>query len=319
MASQTTDRYTINLVGDVMLGRLIDQLFPTHVDEPKEAKHVASFVAANPPLQDYGPSSPWGNTLSLFHESDLNLINLETSVTASNKPWPDKVFNYRMHPANITALAPPRIDYASLANNHTLDFSEAGLRDTVQTLKKAGIASAGAGLNKEEATSPCILHLPNKQRQEGLQHRKQHKVQVWAASDHPADWAKVPGESSLRISVKDFAACRGSWLTLLGPGFHFIDYSKATKTRLKDLIEQTAAPDVCLKVISIHWGPNYAWQPAEEIRSLAHFLVDECGIDIIHGTSSHHVQGVETRKGKLIIYGCGDFVVSATCRTSGGE
>ena len=41
---------------------------------------------------------------------------------------------------------------------------------------------------------------------------------------------------------------------------------------------------------------------------LAHFLIDECGIDIIHGHSSHHVQGVENYNGKLIIYGCGDFV-----------
>lgn len=28
----------------------------------------------------------------------------------------------------------------------------------------------------------------------------------------------------------------------------------------------------------------------------------------MHGHSSHHVQGVEIYKGKLVIYGCGDFV-----------
>ena len=32
------------------------------------------------------------------------------------------------------------------------------------------------------------------------------------------------------------------------------------------------------------------------------------GVDIIHGHSSHHVQGVEVYKNKPIIYGCGDFV-----------
>ena len=41
---------------------------------------------------------------------------------------------------------------------------------------------------------------------------------------------------------------------------------------------------------------------------MAHFLVDECGVDIVHGHSSHHVQGVEVYRGKVIIYGCGDFV-----------
>jgi poly-gamma-glutamate capsule biosynthesis protein CapA/YwtB (metallophosphatase superfamily) len=61
-------------------------------------------------------------------------------------------------------------------------------------------------------------------------------------------------------------------------------------------------------VFSVHWGPNYSWQPSREIRDLAHFLIDSCDIDIIHGHSSHHVQGVEKYKSKLIIYGCGDFV-----------
>lgn len=41
---------------------------------------------------------------------------------------------------------------------------------------------------------------------------------------------------------------------------------------------------------------------------MAHFLIDECEVDIVHGHSSHHVQGVEVYRGGVIIYGCGDFV-----------
>ena len=63
-----------------------------------------------------------------------------------------------------------------------------------------------------------------------------------------------------------------------------------------------------LKIVSIHWGPNYSWSPSADIKSLAHFFIDECGVDLIHGHSSHHIQGVEIYKKKLIIYGCGDFV-----------
>jgi len=65
---------------------------------------------------------------------------------------------------------------------------------------------------------------------------------------------------------------------------------------------------VGLKVVSMHWGPNYRWHPAREIVELAHWLIDECGVDVIHGHSSHHIQGVEVYKGKLVVYGCGDFV-----------
>lgn len=267
-------RFHLNFVGDVMLGRLIDQLLPTHVHCPEEAEHIANFVAANPSLKNYGFASPWGNTLPLFHSSHLNLINLETSVTTHPKPWPDKVFNYRMHPANIACLKEARVDYASLANNHTLDFSEQGLIDTVRTLRGAGVPFAGAGESREEACQPAVLEL-----QDG---GEKYRVHVYSASDHPHEWATVPN-------------------------FHLIDYLPATRHRLKQMMTSSAVkPD--LTIFSVHWGPNYSWDPAGEIRSLARFLIDECSVDLIHGHSSHHIQGVEVYKGKLIIYGCGDFV-----------
>lgn len=273
----TTRTYTLNCMGDTMLGRLIDQMFPEHVDEPSEARIAKSFVDSHPALLNYNEESPWDDTLPLLHSADLNVLNLETSATTHATKWPDKVFNYRMHPANIKALKAAQIDYAGLANNHTLDFSEPGLVETVRTVKNAGIAFAGAGETAEEAARPAILHLPKHGSVDD------YEIRIWAASDHPTDWAQVPS-------------------------FHFIDYSQKTRERLKSLLTQPTTNKPALKVFSVHWGPNYTWRPARELRDLAHFLIDECGVDIIHGHSSHHVQGVELYNGKLIIYGCGDFV-----------
>jgi len=270
----------MNFMGDTMLGRLIDQLLPTHVDEPEEARIVSSIRASAGPtshLADYNNSTIWGNTLPVLQSADLNILNLETSVTTHAVKWPNKVFNYRMHPANISALGVAGIQYAGLANNHTLDFCEEGLLETVKTVKAAGITFAGGGEDQHGATRPAILYLPSEE------NGKQHEIHVWAASDHPSDWAKVRT-------------------------FHFIDYTPQTRARLKNLLTAPTSEGASLKVFSVHWGPNYSWQPADEIRDLAHFLVDECGIDVVHGHSSHHVQGVEVYKGKLIIYGCGDFV-----------
>ena len=270
-----------------MLGRLIDQLFPVHVHEPSEARIVSSFSGSHAHLREYSSTSPWGNTLPLFEGVDINIINLETSVTTSSRKWPDKVFNYRMHPENLRALRPAKVTYAGLANNHTLDFSEEGLRDTVNALKEAKIAFAGAGHTQNEAEAPAMLEFPKLPDREGRDtDSKPHAVKIWAASDHPSDWFGVPG-------------------------FSLIDYSKQTRQRLKELISKPSEEDrmpMPLKVFSVHWGPNYSWQPSSAIRSFAHFLIDECDIDIVHGHSSHHVQGVEVYKGKLIIYGCGDFV-----------
>ena len=45
-----------------------------------------------------------------------------------------------------------------------------------------------------------------------------------------------------------------------------------------------------------------------EQRRFAHKLIDDAGVDIIHGHSSHHIKGIEVYKKRLIIYGCGDFL-----------
>ncbi|KAF2655523.1 polyglutamate biosynthesis protein [Lophiostoma macrostomum CBS 122681] len=267
-------RFHINLVGDVMLGRLIDQLLPTHIHSPEEAVMVKKFLAENPELQAYDFTSPWNNTLHLFHSSHLNLINLETAVTTHPYAWPDKVFNYRMHPTNIQCLKEARVSYVSLANNHTLDFAGPGLLETVRTVKSAGIAFAGAGESRDEACRPAVMELKHE--------AESYTVHVYSASDHPRDWSSVPN-------------------------FHLIGYLPSNRKRLKSLLTTTySEPD--LKIFSVHWGPNYSWTPSDDIRSLAHFLIDECGVDVIHGSSSHHIQGAEIYNGKLIIYGCGDFV-----------
>jgi poly-gamma-glutamate synthesis protein (capsule biosynthesis protein) len=61
-------------------------------------------------------------------------------------------------------------------------------------------------------------------------------------------------------------------------------------------------------VVSIHWGGNWGYQIPPEQIDFSHKLIDEAGVDLIHGHSSHHVKGMEVYKGKLILYGCGDFL-----------
>ena len=59
---------------------------------------------------------------------------------------------------------------------------------------------------------------------------------------------------------------------------------------------------------SIHWGDNWGYDIPREQTTFAHKLIDEAGVDVIHGHSSHHPKGIEVYKDKPIIYGCGDFI-----------
>jgi poly-gamma-glutamate synthesis protein (capsule biosynthesis protein) len=61
-------------------------------------------------------------------------------------------------------------------------------------------------------------------------------------------------------------------------------------------------------VASIHWGSNWGYDIPREQTRFAHRLIDDSGVDIIHGHSSHHVKAIEVYKNKLILYGCGDFL-----------
>ncbi len=163
--------------------------------------------------------------------------------------FPSRVFNYRMHPENVRILREANIDYCSLANNHTLDYSLQGLRDTLIALDAARIAHAGAGMSADEAMKPAILE------------RKGHRIGFFRCvaifqvsldslpqpthsfSDHPKEWAA--GQNRPGISYLNTDHPSDAQLSAV-----------ATAVRRA---KSEAGCDLC--VVSIHWGPNYRWQP----------------------------------------------------------
>jgi poly-gamma-glutamate synthesis protein (capsule biosynthesis protein) len=86
--------------------------------------------------------------------------------------------------------------------------------------------------------------------------------------------------------------------------------SRPTRDTLSEVALEIArwkrAGDVVLA--SIHWGGNWGYGVAEEEIEFAHGLVDEAGVDVVHGHSSHHVKGIEIYNRRLVLYGCGDLV-----------
>ena len=61
-------------------------------------------------------------------------------------------------------------------------------------------------------------------------------------------------------------------------------------------------------VASIHWGGNWGYAVARDQIAFAHGLIDDGGVDIVHGHSSHHAKAIEVYRDKPILYGCGDFL-----------
>jgi poly-gamma-glutamate capsule biosynthesis protein CapA/YwtB (metallophosphatase superfamily) len=270
-----------------MLGRLVDQFFPTHITTARKDEQHATYWKSRHPdraamIAQLGYKFVWGDTLRFFLNSDVNIVNLETSITTNTEKDP-KEFNYQMHPDNVRALQEARIHYCSLANNHTLDFKEKGMFDTMKHLDDAGIAWAGVGKNAGEAYRPAFLRI------------KGVNIALYSFSDHYQRWAAGPTK----------------------PGINYLDPDEMTDADINKLKDDIAArrrefqrkdDHLDMVVLSYHWGSNYCWRPPKSFQTFAHRAIDECGVNLIHGHSSHHIQGVEVFKGVPIIYGCGDFV-----------
>ena len=286
---KTRDVITLFLCGDVMTGRGIDQVLP-HPSDPmlyesyvKDARgYVRIAEKANGPIsKPVSYSYIWGDALDELERvaPDVRIVNLETSVTTSDDYWRAKGINYRMHPKNVPCLTAAHIDLCVLANNHVLDWGYPGLIDTLETLQQAGLKTAGAGRDLTEAEAPAILEIGEKRRVIVFSFGSPTSgvLPSWAASEDR------PGVNLLH----DFSA----------------DSVRAIGEKVSEVNRQGD-----IVVLSIHWGGNWGYRiPAGEIE-FAHSLIDNAGIDLIHGHSSHHVKGIEVYKGKPILYGCGDFL-----------
>lgn len=280
---------TMFMCGDVMTGRGIDQVLP-HPSDPliyepfmRSARgYVEIAERANGPIpQPVSFDYIWGDALEELERMapDLRLINLETSVTRSDDYWKGKGINYRMHPENIPCLTAAKIDYCSLANNHILDWGYSGLKETIETLNKVKVKSAGAGQNLKEAETPAVMLVKGKGR-----------VIIFSY-----------GSTSSGISYS-WAASESK------PGVNLLkNFSDKTVRHIKEEVQEVKQIGDIV-VVSIHWGGNWGYKVSHEQIEFAHKLIDNAGVDIIHGHSSHHVKGIEVYEGKLIIYGCGDFI-----------
>jgi poly-gamma-glutamate capsule biosynthesis protein CapA/YwtB (metallophosphatase superfamily) len=279
---------TLFLCGDVMTGRGIDQILAHSVDpilyEPyvKDAgDYVELAEQENGHIeQPVSYSYIWGDAMDVWEKKNpaVKIINLETSITTHNEPWPGKGINYRMHPGNIEVLTSAGIDFCSLANNHILDWSQGGLLETIRSLEKSGIAYAGAGENLSQARKPAVL---------------KHKDQRVLVFSYGSETSGIP---------KSWAA------TFRKPGVGLLpDLDKTTVKEISGRIGFIYQPGD-ITIFSVHWGSNWGYKVVDDQRHFARHLIDNAGVDIVHGHSSHHPRGVEVYNNKLIIYGAGDFI-----------
>lgn len=163
----------IALVGDVMLGRLVNKM-----------------------LKDVSSEYPWGDTLPIFQDADLRICNLECVISDKGIPWSTtpKMFHFRTDEKNVHTLHAAKIDIVSIANNHVLDYEYEALERMLGVLDEQGILYAGSGRNLSEASQPAFCQIKNL------------KIALIAFTDNEPDWAAktdMPGTLFIPTVLSD--------------------------------------------------------------------------------------------------------------------
>lgn len=167
-------------------------------------------------------------------------------------------------------------DLLLTANNHCLDRRDAGLRRTISTLDDLGIPHTGTFLSRKhrEETSPMIVDVKG--------------VRI-AMLSYTYGTNGIPIQGTVAVNYID-------------------------RTRISadiDTARQRGAQLVC---VNLHWGIEYQLLPVESQRSLADWLVEEKGVDLIIGGHPHVIEPMEIRhsqrynKDVLLVYSMGNFI-----------
>ncbi|HOK00570.1 MAG TPA: CapA family protein [Candidatus Pacearchaeota archaeon] len=201
--------------------------------------------------------------------ADLVFGNLETPIT-EGREINDFEMIFRSNPLTEKALKLNNFSILSLANNHTPNFGEKGLKDTFFYLGKEGIKYVGAGENEKTAYQPVYIE------------KKGIKFAFLAYNDFDV----VP------LSYK---------ATENYAGTAFMETEKMIEAVKK------AKQKSDFVIVSMHSGNEYVNKPNSSQVNFAHSAID-AGADLVIGHHPHVVQILEKYKDKYIFYSLGNFI-----------
>ena len=208
----------------------------------------------------------------LLYNADINMINQEFPFSNRGTPMVNKEYTFRASTEHVKIFKDMGVDIVTLANNHTLDYGTEALLDTFTTLEEAGISYVGAGKNLDRAK----------------------KIEYFEVNGYRIAFV---GASRV-LPIVDWYA------TSSRPGILSTYDSTITREQIKEAKEQAD-----YVVVYVHWGKEHTERPVAYQRNMGKEYIDS-GADIVVGSHTHSLQGVEFYQGKPIVYSLGNFIFS---------
>ncbi|MCL4533974.1 MAG: CapA family protein [Bacteroidetes bacterium] len=242
------------------------------------------------------PPSLFRYCRDVFSAADIVFGQCEVGLSDRGKPQFTPTVPLVLAARNISALTEDGagFDVMSFASNHSMDYGEEALFDTLDILSRNNIAVVGAGRNIEEARQPVIVE------------RNSVKVGFLAYNSilHPGLQAEenLPGVAPLWASHHywqwDYqAGTPPVIITQLWP--------ENRQAMEEDIVK--LRPQVDVLVVSQHSGVHFVpAMIAQYQKEAAHAAID-CGADLVLQHHAHILKGIEMYRGKAIFYGLGNF------------
>lgn len=209
-------------------------------------------------------------------DADIFMLNNEFTYTSRGEPTAEKQFTFRADPETADYLLDMGVDIVSIANNHTYDYGEISLLDTVDTLADMEMPYVGAGRNVDEASSPFFFET------DGLRIGFLSATQI-ERLENPDTKGATPDSPGV------FRCWDGTLL-----------YEKTAET----------AKECDFLVVYVHWGSENTdeldWAQKDQALKLA-----QSGADLIIGDHSHCLQGIDVVEGVPVFYSLGNFLFSS--------
>lgn len=134
---------------------------PSRPRTPRQAPRTSILVASDwAPIRAFDqpmrtrPAALYGDLLPILRHADLRIVNVECALTDADRPVWKSGAVFKGQPEHICGLTTVPFDVACLANNHVLDYSAAGLRETLRLLARHDVQTVGAGMTEAEAHAP---------------------------------------------------------------------------------------------------------------------------------------------------------------------
>lgn len=224
------------------------------------------------------PDTAFGPYAAQLRAADFAMVNLETAVTDRGTPQP-KEFHFRAPTTAYAAIQAAGIDLVSIANNHTLDYGQVGLLDTLDSAKTAGMPIVGAGHNTTEAYAPYLV--------------------------------TVKGVRLAVIGLSQVHELKEQWKpTATRPGI-----AMAFDRKLSVAAVKAARAQADVVIAFMHWGTEGQGCPNGDQKSIAKALSD-AGADLIIGTHAHVLLADGFLGGAYVHYGLGNFLWYSTSKST---